>query len=76
MQTTLNSLSAFASSLTVTLENLSVNLSLGLNSSDSQVVQPNLVLQSARIPAAATEGVQFSSFSGLLIKNSRALTGL
>lgn len=69
----LNCLSTFASSLTVTLENLSVNLSLSLNSSDSLVVQPNLVVQSAQIPAVATQGVQFSSFSGLFIKNSLAL---
>ncbi|TNM94055.1 hypothetical protein fugu_002231 [Takifugu bimaculatus] len=50
--------------LTVTLDNLSVSLSLSLNTSASQVVQPNLVVQSAQIPAVNTQGVQFTSFSG------------
>ncbi|XP_078021840.1 adhesion G-protein coupled receptor G7 isoform X2 [Epinephelus lanceolatus] len=50
--------------LTVTLDQLSVNLSLSLNVSQSQVVQPNLVVQSVQIPAADTQGVQFTSFSG------------
>ncbi|XP_070814250.1 adhesion G-protein coupled receptor G7 [Chaetodon trifascialis] len=51
--------------LTVTLDQLSVNLSLTLDTSQSQVVQPNLVVQSAQIPAADTQGVQFTSLSGL-----------
>ncbi|XP_072235399.1 adhesion G-protein coupled receptor G7 [Leuresthes tenuis] len=48
--------------LTLTLDQLSVNLSL--NSSQSQVVQPNLVVQSAQIQAADSKGVQFTSFKG------------
>lgn len=51
-------------SLTVTLENLSVNLGRDTNSSKSNVVQPNLVLQSAQIPATDIQGVQFTSFAG------------
>ncbi|XP_076580294.1 adhesion G-protein coupled receptor G7-like [Chaetodon auriga] len=51
--------------LTVTLDQLAVNLSLTLDTSQSQVVQPNLVVQSAQIPAADTQGVQFTSLSGL-----------
>ncbi|XP_073318814.1 adhesion G-protein coupled receptor G7 [Pagrus major] len=51
-------------SLTETLDQLSVNLTLSLNTSQSQVVQPNLVVQSAQIPAADTQGVQFTSLSG------------
>ncbi|TMS11686.1 Adhesion G-protein coupled receptor G7 [Larimichthys crocea] len=51
--------------LTLTLDQLSMNLSLSLNTSQSQVVQPNLVVQSAQIPAADTQGVQFTSLSGL-----------
>ncbi|XP_073351546.1 uncharacterized protein [Pagrus major] len=50
--------------LTETLDQLSVNLTLSLNTSQSQVVQPNLVVQSAQIPAADTQGVQFTSLSG------------
>ncbi|KAM8722249.1 adhesion G-protein coupled receptor G7 [Acanthopagrus schlegelii] len=50
--------------LTETLDELSVNLTLGLNTTQSQVVQPNLVVQSAQIPAADTQGVQFTSLSG------------
>ncbi|XP_068586429.1 adhesion G-protein coupled receptor G7 isoform X2 [Cebidichthys violaceus] len=50
--------------LTVTLDQLSVNLSLGLKASQSQVVQPNLVVQSARVCAADSQGVQFTSLSG------------
>ncbi|XP_041822617.1 adhesion G-protein coupled receptor G7-like [Chelmon rostratus] len=50
--------------LTVTLDQLSVNLSLTLNAAQSQVVQPNLVVQSAQIPAADTQGVRFTSLSG------------
>ncbi|KAI3366213.1 hypothetical protein L3Q82_010034, partial [Scortum barcoo] len=50
--------------LTLTLDQLSVNLSLSLNTSQSQVVQPNLAVQSAQIPAADTQGVQFTSLSG------------
>lgn len=76
MQMVLSCLCTFASSLTATLENLSVNLSLSLNSSNSQVAQPNLVVQSARLPAVVTEGVQFSAFSGLFIKNVSALKSL
>lgn len=66
----LNCLSVFLSlmsSLTVTLDNLSVSLSLSLNTSASQVVQPNLVVQSAQIPVVDTQGVQFTSFSGLSV---------
>ncbi|CAI5638883.1 unnamed protein product [Oreochromis niloticus] len=51
--------------LTVTLDQLSVNLSLSQNTSQSQVVQPNLVVQSAQIPAADTHGVQFTSLRGI-----------
>uniref|UniRef100_A0A665TS61 Adhesion G protein-coupled receptor G7 n=1 Tax=Echeneis naucrates TaxID=173247 RepID=A0A665TS61_ECHNA len=51
-------------SLTLTLDQVSVNLSTNLNTSQSQVVQPNLVVQSAQIPAANTQGVQFTSLSG------------
>ncbi|XP_054864256.1 adhesion G-protein coupled receptor G7 isoform X2 [Amphiprion ocellaris] len=51
-------------SLTVTLDQLSVTLSLSQNTSQSQVVQPNLVVQSAQIPPADTQGVQFTSFTG------------
>lgn len=51
-------------SLTVTLDQLSVNLSSSLNSSQSQVVQPNLVVQSAQVLAADTRGVQFTSLTG------------
>lgn len=68
MQMTLNCLSvtlSLMSSLTLTLDKLSVNLSLSLNTSESQVVQPNLVVQSAQIPAVNTQGVQFTAFSGL-----------
>ncbi|XP_070787023.1 adhesion G-protein coupled receptor G7 [Enoplosus armatus] len=50
--------------LTVTLDQLSVNLSQSLNTFQSQVVQPNLVIQSAQILAADTQGVQFTSLSG------------
>ncbi|XP_039907803.1 adhesion G-protein coupled receptor G7-like isoform X2 [Simochromis diagramma] len=50
--------------LTVTLDQLSVNLSLNLNASQSQIVQPNLVVQSAQISAAGTQGVQFTSLKG------------
>ncbi|XP_037618600.1 adhesion G-protein coupled receptor G7, partial [Sebastes umbrosus] len=50
--------------LTVTLDQLAVNLSLSVGASRSQVVQPNLVVQSAQIPAADTQGVQFTSLSG------------
>ncbi|XP_059183531.1 adhesion G-protein coupled receptor G7-like [Centropristis striata] len=50
--------------LTKTLDQLSVDLSLSSNTSQSQVVQPNLVVQSAQIAAADTLGVQFTSLSG------------
>ncbi|XP_059183533.1 adhesion G-protein coupled receptor G7-like [Centropristis striata] len=50
--------------LTKTLDQLSVDLSLSSNMSQSQVVQPNLVVQSAQIAAADTLGVQFTSLSG------------
>ncbi|KAK2917242.1 hypothetical protein Q8A73_003988 [Channa argus] len=50
--------------LTLTLDQLSVNLSSSLNASQSQVVQPNLVVQSAQIPAVDTQGVQFTSLTG------------
>ncbi|XP_078147357.1 adhesion G-protein coupled receptor G7 [Centroberyx gerrardi] len=52
-----------ALSLTVTLDQLSVNQSVDLNTSQSQVVQPNLVIQSAQIPAENTQGVQFTSLT-------------
>ncbi|GLD67993.1 adhesion G-protein coupled receptor G7 [Lates japonicus] len=51
-------------SLTQTLDQLSVNLSSSLNTTQSQVVQPNLVVQSAQVPAADTQGVQFTSLTG------------
>lgn len=54
----------FVSSLTQTLDQLSVNLSSSLNTTQSQVVQPNLVVQSAQVPAADTQGVQFTSLTG------------
>ncbi|KAM3585616.1 uncharacterized protein V6R79_022941 [Siganus canaliculatus] len=44
--------------LTQTLEKVSVT------SPESQVVQPNLVVQSAQIPAVDTQGVQFTALSG------------
>ncbi|XP_047211762.1 adhesion G-protein coupled receptor G7 isoform X2 [Girardinichthys multiradiatus] len=50
-------------SLTLTLDQLSLNLSLTNNT--SQVVQPNLVVQSAQIVASDTQGVQFTAFAGL-----------
>ncbi|XP_030610822.1 adhesion G-protein coupled receptor G7-like [Archocentrus centrarchus] len=50
--------------LTLPLDQLSVNLSLSVNASESQVVQPNLVVQSAQVPAADTQGVQFTSLRG------------
>ncbi|MEQ2249166.1 hypothetical protein ILYODFUR_026579 [Ilyodon furcidens] len=50
-------------SLTLTLDQLSLNLSLTNNT--SQVVQPNLVVQSAQILASDTQGVQFTAFAGL-----------
>ncbi|XP_042260126.1 adhesion G-protein coupled receptor G7-like [Thunnus maccoyii] len=50
--------------LTQTLDQLSLNLSASLNSNQSNVVQPNLVVQSAQIPAANTQGVQFTSLKG------------
>ncbi|RVE75546.1 hypothetical protein OJAV_G00017850 [Oryzias javanicus] len=49
-------------SLTQTLDSLSVNLSRNLNT--SQVVQPNLVVQSTQISADDSEGVQFTSLAG------------
>ncbi|KAK2857244.1 hypothetical protein Q5P01_005979 [Channa striata] len=51
-------------SLTLTLDQLSMNLSSSLNASQSQVVQPNLVVQSAQVPAVDTQGVQFTSLTG------------
>ncbi|XP_053170775.1 adhesion G-protein coupled receptor G7-like, partial [Scomber japonicus] len=51
--------------LTRTLDELSLNLSSTSNSSQSGVVQPNLVVQSARLPAENTQGVQFTSLRGL-----------
>uniref|UniRef100_UPI003AAB3CA3 adhesion G-protein coupled receptor G7 n=1 Tax=Centroberyx gerrardi TaxID=166262 RepID=UPI003AAB3CA3 len=51
-------------SLTVTLDQLSVNQSVDLNTPQSQVVQPNLAIQSAQIPAENTQGVQFTSLAG------------
>ncbi|XP_022619744.1 adhesion G-protein coupled receptor G7-like [Seriola dumerili] len=50
--------------LTRTLDQLSVNLSTNLNNSQSQVVQPNLVVQSAQVPASDNQGVQFTSLTG------------
>ncbi|XP_016520572.1 adhesion G-protein coupled receptor G7 [Poecilia formosa] len=49
-------------SLTLTLDQLSVNLSLTNNT--PQLVQPNLVVQSAQIPASDTQGVQFTALAG------------
>ncbi|KAM4538090.1 adhesion G-protein coupled receptor G7 [Fundulus diaphanus] len=49
--------------LTVTLDQLALNLSLTSNT--SQVVQPNLVVQSAQVPASDTQGVQFTALAGL-----------
>ncbi|XP_070712023.1 adhesion G-protein coupled receptor G7 [Pempheris klunzingeri] len=46
--------------LTMTLD----QLSLSLSSAQPQVVQPNLAVQSAQMPAADTQGVQFTSLSG------------
>ncbi|KAF1372018.1 hypothetical protein PFLUV_G00277120 [Perca fluviatilis] len=48
--------------LTQTLSSLSVDLSLISN--DSKLVQPNIVVQSAQISAADTQGVQFTALSG------------
>lgn len=48
--------------LTVTLDQLSLNLSRTSNT--SQVVQPNLVVQSAQIQASDTQGVQFTTLAG------------
>ncbi|XP_013876180.1 adhesion G-protein coupled receptor G7 [Austrofundulus limnaeus] len=48
--------------LTLTLDTLSVNLSSSSNI--SQVVQPNLVVQSAQVQAADSQGVQFTSIQG------------
>ncbi|KAM3850058.1 adhesion G-protein coupled receptor G7 [Diretmus argenteus] len=53
------------SSLTSTLDQLSLNQSLNLNKSQSQVVQPNLVIQSAQIPSENTQGVQFTSLAAV-----------
>ncbi|XP_029922246.1 adhesion G-protein coupled receptor G7 [Myripristis murdjan] len=53
-----------ALSLTLTLDHLSVNQSASLGTSQSQVVQPNLVIQSAQIPVADTQGVQFTALTG------------
>ena len=52
------------SSLTETLDQLSLNLSASLDANPSRVVQPNLVVQSAQIPAANTQGIQFTSLQG------------
>ncbi|XP_014838954.1 PREDICTED: adhesion G-protein coupled receptor G7-like [Poecilia mexicana] len=49
-------------SLTLTLDQLSVNLSLTNNT--PQLVQPNLVVQSAQIPGSDTQGVQFTALAG------------
>ncbi|XP_039648494.1 adhesion G-protein coupled receptor G7-like [Perca fluviatilis] len=51
-------------SLTRTLSRLSVDLSLISDQLDSKVVQPNIVVQSAQISAADTQGVQFTALSG------------
>ncbi|XP_062270886.1 adhesion G-protein coupled receptor G7-like [Scomber scombrus] len=50
--------------LTRTLGELSLNLSSNTKSSQSEVVQPNLVVQSARLPAENTQGVQFTLLNG------------
>lgn len=52
----------FVSSLTLTLGQLSVNLSQTQHS--TPLVQPNLVVQSAQIPPQHTQGVQFTSLLG------------
>ncbi|XP_023805210.1 adhesion G-protein coupled receptor G7 isoform X2 [Oryzias latipes] len=49
-------------SLTQTLDNLSVNLSRSHNT--SQVVQPNLVVQSAHVLDGDSQGIQFTSLAG------------
>uniref|UniRef100_A0A8C7X2T4 EGF-like domain-containing protein n=1 Tax=Oryzias sinensis TaxID=183150 RepID=A0A8C7X2T4_9TELE len=49
-------------SLTQTLDNLSVNLSRSHNT--SQVVQPNLAVQSAHVSAGDSQGIQFTSLAG------------
>ncbi|XP_069377139.1 adhesion G-protein coupled receptor G7-like [Paralichthys olivaceus] len=51
-------------SLTLTLDQLSLSLSSDLRTSRSQMVQPNLVLQSTQVAAADTQGVQFTSLTG------------
>lgn len=50
------------SRLTLTLDHLSVNLSSSSNI--SQVVQPNLVVQSAQVQPADSQGVQFTCLTG------------
>lgn len=48
----------------MTLEDIAVDLVRDANSSQSEVVQPNLVVQSVQVPATNTEGVQFSVLAG------------
>ncbi|XP_060923299.1 adhesion G-protein coupled receptor G7-like [Limanda limanda] len=50
--------------LTQTLDELSLNLRSDPNTFESQVVQPNLVVQSAQVSAADSQGVQFTSLTG------------
>ncbi|XP_035485857.2 adhesion G-protein coupled receptor G7-like [Scophthalmus maximus] len=50
--------------LTKSLDKLSVNFSSNLKTTGFQVVQPNLVVQSVQVPAANTQGVQFTSLTG------------
>ncbi|XP_062236138.1 adhesion G-protein coupled receptor G7 isoform X2 [Platichthys flesus] len=50
--------------LTQTLDELSLKLRSDPKTFESQVVQPNLVVQSAQVSAADTQGVQFTSLKG------------
>ncbi|XP_060923300.1 adhesion G-protein coupled receptor G7-like [Limanda limanda] len=50
--------------LTQTLDDQSLNLRSDPNTFQSQVVQPNLVVQSAQVSAADSQGVQFTSLKG------------
>ncbi|CAB1428045.1 unnamed protein product, partial [Pleuronectes platessa] len=50
--------------LTQTLDELHLKLRSDPNTFESQVVQPNLVVQSAQVSAADTQGVQFTSLKG------------
>ncbi|KAM4611297.1 adhesion G-protein coupled receptor G7-like [Polymixia lowei] len=60
--------------LTLALEELSVNLSVS-NAMSSQVVQPNLVVQSAQIPGENTQGVQFTTLKAVRREPSNISVG-